>query len=153
MWQCNVHGHLLALPKSGREDAGAPNALDLLLSLPAEPLGLDDDRLLGEHTLAQQLVVAVLDKVNDGSLARGVLLEPLTRLLRDQGPQLVHVQAGLPVVVLAQVVVAHAHLAKVARVVFVEVYPVVMLATGVTTASRMLAVLSDTAVTVAHVSS
>ena len=49
--------------------------------------------------------------------------------------------------------VSHSNLSKVTRMVFVEVDSVVMLATSVSATSRMLPVLSNSSVTVGHVSS
>ena len=47
--------------------------------------------------------------------------------------------------------VPHANLAEVTRMVLVEVDPVVVLATGVTTTAGMLPVLANTTMTVGHV--
>ena len=51
------------------------------------------------------------------------------------------------------VIVPHTNLTEVTRMVFVEVDPVVMLTTGVTTTARMLPVFSDTTMSSADVSS
>lgn len=45
--------------KLRNRDASAADSLDLLLSAAGEELGLDDDRLLGQRTLAEDLVHAL----------------------------------------------------------------------------------------------
>jgi hypothetical protein len=60
---------------------------------------------------------------------------------------LVEVDDGLPVVVLELVEVSHTDLSEVTRMVFVQVGSVVVLTTGHTTTTGMLAVLSDTTMT------
>jgi hypothetical protein len=139
--------------------------LDLLLGLCREVPGADDDRDLGEATLAENLGVAEVEEVEDGSLV-ALLGEVLVALLSgDEGPELVKVDDGLPEVVLLLVEVAHTNLSEVTRVVLVNVGPVVVLrgvlghalialrfaraylTTSHTTTSGMLPVLSDTSVT------
>lgn len=50
----------------GGEDASTTDSLDLLLSKLGEELGLHDDRLLGESTLAQNLEETLLGHIDDG---------------------------------------------------------------------------------------
>jgi hypothetical protein len=80
----------------------------------------------------------------------GVLL---AGLLGDERPHAVQVDRGAVVLVLGVVEVPHADLAEVARVVLVHQNAVVVLATGITAATRMLPVLADAAVTHGHVAS
>ena len=120
--------------------------LDLLLGLCREVPGADDDRDLGEATLAENLGVAEVEEVEDGSLV-ALLGEVLVALLSgDERPELVEVDDGLPEVVLLLVEVAHTNLSEVTRVVLVNVGPVVVLTTGHTTTTGVLAVLSYTTV-------
>jgi hypothetical protein len=139
--------------------------LDLLLGLGGEVAGADNDGDLGETTLAENLGVAEVEEVEDGSLV-ALLGEVLIALLSgDERPELVEVDDGLPEVVLLLVEVAHTNLSEVTRVVLVDVGPVVVLrgvldhalvavrstlaylTTSHTTTSGMLPVLSDTSVT------
>lgn len=60
---------------------------------------------------------------------------------------LVEVDDGLPEVVLLLVEVSHTNLTEVTRMVLVDVRSVVVLTTGHTTTTGMLAVLADTTVT------
>lgn len=60
---------------------------------------------------------------------------------------LVEVDDGLPEVVLLLVEVSHTNLTEITRMVFVDVGSVVVLTTGHTTTTGMLAVLADTTVT------
>lgn len=141
---------------SSRQDAGPADLLDLLLGLPGEEPGLDDDGLLGQDPLAQDLEVPGAANVDDGRLALdgGLILVLDPGLLGHQGPQLVQVDGGAEVVgvVRVEVKVPHADLAEVARVVLVEVDAVVVHAAGVAPTSGMLPVLADTTVAMGHVS-
>merc|ERR1711976_108259 len=80
---------LLALPKKKKKKyTGSASPLDLLLGDPAEELGFYDHGLLGEDSLAQDLVVTSSNNINNGCLVLdiGVLL---AGLFGDEGPQLV----------------------------------------------------------------
>merc|ERR1719316_519116 len=129
---------------SRREHADAAGRLDLLLCLPREVAGLDDDGLLGHLALAQDLEVARLDHVDDRRLVLVVGVEG-ARLLGDEGPELVHVDGRAVLPVLDQVEVPHTDLSEVPGVVLVEVDAVVVLASRVPAAAGVLAVLSDAA--------
>ena len=83
----------------------------------------------------------------------GALSKTLLLLLGNKRPELVDVDDRLPVDVAGQVVVAHTNLTEVTRVVLIEVDSMVVLTTSITTTSGMLTMLSDTTVTMAHVSS
>merc|ERR1719161_769762 len=139
---------LPAAPPAGRPSGGqhadAARRLDLVLRLPGEVPGLHDQRLLRQGALAEDLEVARLDDVDD----RGLVLDlrvVRAGALRDQGPELLHVDRGADLPVLDEVEVAHAHLAEVAGVVLVEVDAVVVLPAGVPAAAGVLAVLADAA--------
>jgi len=135
---------------SSDEHAGSSDSLDLLLCRATEELGLDDDRLTGQVTLAKYLVVARANDVDDGrDVGLGLVL--CACLLRHKRPELVEVERGAPVLLHRLVEVAHAHLAKVPRVIFVKVDAVVMLTSGITSTTGVLAVFPNTAVAVAHV--
>jgi len=66
-------------------------------------------------------------------------------------PYLIEVHDRLPELVLQLVKVAHADLSEVTGMVLVDVGAVVVLTTGHTTTTGMLAVLADTSVTCGHV--
>merc|ERR1719222_175532 len=136
------------------EDASTTDSLDLLLRDPAEEPGLDNHWLLGKNTLAEHLAEASpRDVDNRGLTLHAGILEP--SLLRDEGPEFVQVDSGLVEVgvVGVHVEVPHANLSEVSGMVLVEVDPVVVLTTSVSTTSRMLPVLADPAVTMRDVSS
>jgi len=122
--------------------------LDLLLSELADPSCADNQRDFGNSALAKQLGVAQGEKVENGD---GVLLLTgdvgVTSLGGDEGPQLVEVDDGLPEVVLLLVEVSHTNLTEVTGMVLVHVGSVVVLTTGQTTTTGVLAVLSDTSLT------
>jgi len=109
-----------------------------------EELSLDDERL-GHLALAEHLKVARVGHVDHRGLAsRGIDLA-------DEREEAVEVDRGAVVAVALEVPVAHAHLAEVARVELVEERAVVVLATSVTAAAGVRAVLADTAVAGGHV--
>ncbi len=87
-------------------------------------------------------MVAELAQVNDRDGASGGL-----DLGGGEGDELVNVDGGAERVVGLLVVVPHTNLAKVTGVVLVKVGAVVVLTTGETATTRMLAVLADTTVT------
>ena len=90
--------------------------------------------------------------VDDGDLVRllGVRVL-LPRGLTDEAPHFVEVDGGAVELVLRLVEVPHTHLAEVARVILVEVDAVVVLASGITSTTWMLAVLTHSTVPGAHV--
>lgn len=100
-------------------------------------------------TLAEHLEESLLANVQDGGLAG----DGNALVFREEGYQLVQVDDGTVKLVSLQMVSSHADLTEITRMVFVEIDSVVMLTTGVTATSRMLAVLSDATMTVAHVTS
>lgn len=120
--------------------------LDLLLSLGADVAGADDNGDGRETTLAENLGVAVVKEVEDGSIST-LLGEVLVTLLGgDERPELVQVcdrldleglhatrprltDYGLPEKVLHLVEVTHTDLSEVTGVVLVNVGAVVVLTT------------------------
>jgi len=131
------------------EDAGAAGLLDLLLGGGAEELGLDDHRQLGKMTFAEHFEVSLLTDVDDRGFAR----DRSTLILRKHGNQLVQIDDGTMELVPLQMVSPHTDFTEVTRMVLVKVDSVVMLTTGVTATTRMLAVLADATMAVAHVTS
>lgn len=121
---------------------------DLLLGELADPAGANDQGNFRETALSEDLGVTEGKEVDDGD---GVLLlageVTITGLGGDERPQLVQVDNGLPEVVLLLVEVTHTNLTEVTRVVLVNVGTVVVLTTGHTTTTGMLAVLADTSLT------
>jgi hypothetical protein len=126
--------------------------LDLLLRQLAHPPRAHDERDLGKAALAEDLGVAEGEEVEDGD---GVLLGAgnvgLAGLGGDESPELVEVDDGLPEVVLLLVEVPHTNLTEVTRMVLVHVGTVVVLTTGKTTTTGVLAVLAYTSMTVGDV--
>merc|ERR1719389_1389215 len=120
------------------EDAHATDGLDLGLGVLGEVASLHNDWLLGKLALAEDLHVARLGDVDDRGLV-GFLLPEEARLLGHEGPEPLHVDARHLVALLDNVKVAHTDLTEVTRVVLVEVDAVVVLATRVTAATRVLA--------------
>jgi hypothetical protein len=137
----------------GSQDTNTAGSLDLFFGALAKELGLDDERLLGQVSLAEHLEVAGLSHIDDGHLVRLGSKRSLAILLRDQRPQGIYINHRAMILIAQQMIVAHANLAKVSRMVLVKVDLVVMLATGVTATTWMLAVLANTTVTVANVTS
>ena len=132
------------------EHDGAAGGLDLLLRDLGDELGLDDDGLGRQHPLAEHLEVAELRHVHQrGLVGAARRLRGLVGGHHRPEPLDVDRRAGEPVAELVEV--AHAHLAEVARVVLVEEDAVVVHATGVPAASRVLPVLADAAVPRGHV--
>merc|ERR1711970_1565497 len=131
---------------SGGEDAGSAGFLDLLLGRGAEELGLDDHRQLGQMTFAQDFKEAGFADVDDSRL-------PVNRrslILGQEGDQLVEIDDGAMQLVPLQMEGPHSHFTEITGMVFVEVDSVMMLSTGVTASTGVLA---DASVAVAHVTS
>ena len=87
-----------------------------------------------------------MSDVNDRGLVLAVSVGK-SHLVTSKSPDLVEVDGGAMKLVSLQVEVSHTNLTEVTRVVFIEVDTVVMLTTGVTATTRVLAVLTDTTVT------
>lgn len=92
-----------------------------------------------------------LNQIDDWCLGALLLLELSELLGSDKGPKFVQVDFGPEFVLAAQMEVPHTDLTEVTRMVFVEVDAVMVHTTSVTATSGMLAVLADTTVTVADV--
>jgi hypothetical protein len=131
----------------GNEHDGAAGGLDLLLGDLGDELRLDDDRLVGQQTLAEHLEVAELRDVENRGLVSAGLSHLLGGYHRPE-PLHVHRRAVEPVAELVEV--THTDLAEVPGMVLVEEDAVVVHASGVTATSRMLAVLAHTPVPGGH---
>lgn len=92
-----------------------------------------------------------LNQIDDWCLGALLLLELSELLGSDKGPKFVQVDFGPEFVLAAQMEVPHTDLTEVTRMVFVEVDAVMVHTTSVTATSGMLAVLADTTMTVADV--
>merc|ERR1719373_66263 len=136
------------------QNAGSTHGLDLPLSTAREEASLHNDGLLGQNSLAENLVKSSSGTINNWSLLGlcGVLSPGL---LRDKRPQFVQVDAGLVEVgvVGVNVEVPHSNLSEVSRMIFVKVDSVMVLDTGVSTTSGMLPVLPNSSMTMGDVSS
>lgn len=124
--------------------------MDLLSGRLGEKLGLNDDGDLGKRTGSEDLEVAVLGNIDDGGLL--LALEVLNVESRE-GPETVEVDYGAVVLRILVVEVAHTDLTEVTRVILVEQGTEMVLTSGVTTTSWVLAVLSNATVTGRDVSS
>merc|ERR1719252_57949 len=113
---------------SGHQHADTARRLDLLLCLLGEEARLHNHRLLRKGPLAHDLEEASLEDIDDWRLGLVVRIL-LPRFLWDQRPDLVNVHRGAELAVLDDVVVAHADLSDVTRVVLVKVDTVVVLTT------------------------
>lgn len=124
------------------------NGFYLLLSELGNVAGLDDDWDIRKPSLSKDLGVAEGQKVDDWGNITGLLGEVLLAGLgRDEGPELVEVDDGIPEVVLLLVEVPHTDFTEVTGMVPVEIGPVVVLTTSHTTTTGMLPVLAHTSVT------
>ncbi|CAN0929368.1 hypothetical protein LINGRAHAP2_LOCUS37028, partial [Linum grandiflorum] len=137
---------------SGSEHNSSTSCLNLPLSSLRHELRLHDNRLIvRQHPFAQDLEVPKLSDVDHRSNASSFLGGLVLHLLRHHRPELVDVDDGAEEPVLQLVEVPHPDFPEVAWMVLVEEDPVVVHASGVTSASGMLAVLSDTSVSGADV--
>ncbi|CAL5396070.1 unnamed protein product [Camellia sinensis] len=125
--------------------------LDLLLSSLRDKLGLNNNRLRSrQKALAEDLKVAELRNIDDRSVVGGSLV---LDFVGDEGPELVDVDDGAMELVAEPVEVPHADLAEVTWMVLVEQDSVVVHTSGVSSASGMLAVFSDSPMASADVAS
>ena len=129
----------------GDEDDGTTGLADLLLSLLADPAGLDDAGGL-EATVTEELGVSVGKEVDDGDGT--TLLGLVGLLLLDELGHVGQVHGGLPGGVGLLVEVTHTELTEVSGMVLIHVDAVVVLSSGVTASRGMLLVLTDTSVTI-----
>ena len=96
------------------EDTSTSSSLNLLLSNTADELGLHHDRSVNAAS-AEELEHSVGLEVDHGRLS-GVLHSLLLSLLREQMPQLVHIDGRAVLGVTLQVEVSHTDLSEVSRV-------------------------------------
>ena len=133
----------------GGEHNTTTSLLNLLFSCLGHQLSLNHDRLvLGQNTLSKDLKVPELGHVDH---RRGVLVGFCLHVLWDERPELVDVDNGAVKLVAELVEVPHTDFTEIPRVIFVKEDPVVVHASGVSTTSRMLPVLTNTSVTSADV--
>jgi len=101
--------------------------LDLLLCESRDVTCAHDNGDVGQATLSEDLRVAEREEVEHGCFV-GLLVQVLIAFLgRDERPQLVEVDNGLPELVLKLVEVPHTDFTEVTGMVFVDVRSVVML--------------------------
>jgi len=133
----------------GSQNTGPSDSLYFFLSFARKESGLDNDGLLGESSFTQNLEDTSPGTVNDWGLLLVVGILG-SGLLGHQSPELVQVDGGVvggvdgEIGVLVEV--PHTNFAEVSRMVLIEVDPVVMLSTSVSTTSGMLPVLSNPSV-------
>lgn len=94
-----------------------------------------------------------LSHINNGGQSIRVRLALVIYALGHHAPEAVNVDGGAESGAALQVEVAHTDLTEVTRVELIHEDSVVVLATSVTTTTRVASVLADTTVTSAHVSS
>jgi hypothetical protein len=128
-----------------RQQARASGLLDLLLGELGEVFRLHDNGD-GDLAVPEELEVSLRDQVDHGGLAGLGGLGSLVHALPGDVEELVDVDGGGELPVLQLVELPHTDLTEVTRVILVEVDSVVVLPSGVTATSRMLAVLPDAAV-------
>lgn len=150
--------------RSSNENDATTGFGDLAFGFLADIASLDDNGNIGEAAFAEDFGVSESEKVDDGGgVLRSAFSEVLVLgFLGKQAPKLgrlsvcnsiqigsmtdlVQVDDGLPFVVALEVEVAHTDFTKVTGMVLVEVGTVVVLTTSHTTTTRVLAVLSYTA--------
>lgn len=93
--------------------------IDLLLCELGYKLCTYNHGLGRELALAKHLEISVLSDVNDGS-SSSVLGSSEATLLTDESPELIKVNNGAEILVLAQMEVTHTDLSEVTRMVFVH---------------------------------
>lgn len=112
--------------KSGNEHARAADFLDFVLGTVRKVLRLDDHLLPWQFALAEHFEESVSYAVDHWHIFL-LLRVLLPQIVADERPEFVTVDRWAVEAILAYMVVAHAHLAEVARVVLVEVDAVMML--------------------------
>lgn len=141
------HAQIRNTKHSGDKDARAASTLNFRLCSLGEELCLDDNWQLWKLALATDFEESLLGHVKHrGLLLLFQLLCFFHRTLGQHGPQHVQVNNRTEAPVLELVILSHADLTKVARVKLVHKDTMMVLATRVTAAARVLAVLADPAV-------
>lgn len=134
------------------EHARTSRSDDLLLREGREVLGLDDDGHV-DLSVSEELEDAVGDEVDHGGLRRSLRgLGGGVDVVTGDLEEVVEVDGLAVRAVLQDVEVPHTDLSEVSGVVLVEVDAVVVLTSGVSATSAVLAVLADASVTGADVS-
>ena len=133
------------------EDTSSSGINNLLLRKLGEVFSLDNDGD-GNSAVPEKLKDSLGNKVNNGSLSLGGRLGSLVNTLSGNIEKLVNV-GGLAVLpVLQDMKLAHSDLSEVTGMVLVKHNPVVVLSSGVTASSGVVAVLPDTTMTGGDVS-
>jgi len=127
------------------------NLLDLLLGQLAEISSSDDNWLLWKDTLTKDLEDASLLAINNWDL--GGLSVSDSGLFWDEAPYLIDVDGWAVISISSEMEMSHSDLTEVTWMVLVKIDSVMVLTTGLTATTWMLAVLSDTSVTHADVTS
>jgi len=125
--------------------------LDLLLRKRRDIPRLDDDGDLRETTLTKDLRVSQREQVNDGSGVRLRREVFATGFGRDEGPQFIKVDNGVPEMIALLTEVPHTDFSEVSWMVLVEIGAVMVLTTSHTTTTGMFSVLPDTTVSGTYV--
>jgi hypothetical protein len=125
--------------------------LDLHLGQLGERSGSNNDGLLREITLTKDLKDTSLLAIDDRDI--GSLSVGNSCLFRNERPNLLDVDSWAVISVASEMEVSHTDLTEITRVVLVEVDSVMVLTTGLTTTSWMLAMLADTTMTHADMTS
>jgi hypothetical protein len=82
-----------------------------------------------------------LNEINDWNFIT-LLLSTFKVLLTNQCPELVEIDRWTEVVVAIEMEISHTNFSKVSRMIFVEVYSMMMHTTSITTSTGMLAMFS-----------
>jgi len=127
------------------QQASTASSLDLLLSLEGEKFSLDNKRNIRELALAQHLEITRLHTIKHGGFI--AILSLLVGALGKKRPELVNIDSGAVLTIFKQMPVSHTDLTEVPRMELIHQNTVVVLATSITTTTRMLSVLADTAMT------
>jgi hypothetical protein len=94
------YSHAHRLGRSCDKLDNATSLLDLLLSLSGYVAGANDNRDIGKAALAEDLGVTVVENVEDGGFIALLREVGITLVGRDERPQLVEIDRGLPEAVL-----------------------------------------------------
>merc|ERR1712121_584737 len=128
---------------------GQKTAYAVRMQVPPASLIFFSAEALKNMTFAEDLEVTLLADVDASGFAR----DRSTLILRKHGNQLVQIDDGTMELVPLQMVSPHSDFTEVTRMVLVKVDSVVMLTTGITATTGMLAVFADATMAVAHVTS
>jgi len=128
----------------------ATSSLDLSLGLLGDEAGLDQEGDVRQSACAEHLEESVLGDIDHKGLAASRLGSD-EGLLTGQGSKLAHIHGGAIELLVGLAEVTHTDLSEVTRMKLIEEDAVMMLATSVTTAGRMLPVLAHATMSGGHV--